>query len=65
MKPRFYTNFLRKAVFSQQKTIYEAIKIINTTISNNNILIISALLALQNPFQTNKITQNIQTELKS
>jgi len=52
--------------FAENYTILIAIKLINLTTSNKSILILndslSALLALQNPFSTHKITQNIQTE---
>lgn len=52
---------------AENYSILEAIKLINLTISNNCILLISdslsALLALQNPFSSNEITQNIQTKL--
>jgi len=43
----------------------EAIKLTNLITSNNSILIVSsfsALLAFQNPFLTNQIPQNIQTD---
>lgn len=56
------------SIFSAENyAILEAIKLIKLTTLNNNILILSdslsALLALKNPFSTNEITQNIQTEL--
>jgi ribonuclease HI len=54
---------------AENYAILEAIKSTNLKPSNNNVLIISdsfsALLALLNPFSTNEITQNIQTELYS
>ncbi|KAF0699904.1 Uncharacterized protein FWK35_00035906, partial [Aphis craccivora] len=54
---------------AENYALLEAIRYINLTSSNNNILIVndsfSALQALQNPFSTNEITQNIQSELYS
>lgn len=59
----------KSSIFSAENyAIHEAIKLTNSTITDN-ILILSdshsALLALQNPSLTNEITQNIQSKLNS